>query len=42
MSQPSLLHDKLFSDAFQPPHLVDKCFHDDNRNHWKKLGIILY
>ena len=39
---PSLLHDKLFSDAFQPPHLVDKCFHDDNRNHWKKLGIILH
>ena len=39
---PSLFHDELFPDAFQPPHLVDKCFHDDNRNHRKKLGIILH
>ena len=25
-----IIHDKLFPHAFQPPHLVDEGFHDDD------------
>ncbi len=42
MSQPSLFHDKLFPHPFQPSHLVDEGFHDDDRHDRKKLAVFLY
>ena len=39
MSQPSLFHDKLFPHAFQPPHLVDEGFHDDDGHDGEQFAV---
>ena len=40
MSQPSLFHDKLFPHAFQPPHLVDEGFHDDDGHDGEQFAVL--